>query len=158
MRTVLVAALVAALVCLGILSFWPRPSPPVEGPTIAALQQQLADVRQKIRQRPADVAVILLQVGAECRSQTLPRGYAYREQTVRWFVFNINCNLGDREVELRFTDDDTPLDVRRPRHRRFIVTRVRPDARVGAYKYALWAVGAGGDYQLEDPELEIAEF
>lgn len=38
------------------------------------------------------------------------------------------------------------------RHGRFIQTRVRGDAAAGQYKYSLWAVGAAGDFELEDPE------
>jgi hypothetical protein len=159
MKTVLIAAITAALVALGIFYFWPKPPmPPDQTLAVTTLQQQLADLKAKIVLRPVDVVVVLTQTGAQCRSQSLPRAYAYRQQAVRWFILNVNCNLNGREVELRFADGNTPLDTKLPKHPVFIQTKVRNDAAPGSYKYALWAVGKAEDYQLEDPELEIGDF
>ncbi len=159
MKTVLIAALTAALVAIAILSFWPTPiAPPDPTPTLKALQEQITALAAKVRARPVNVVVVLTQAGPQCRTQTLPRALAYREQTVRWFIVNVNCNLNGREIQLRFASENTPLDAKLPTHLTFIQTKVRSDAPLGSYKYALWAIGKAGDYQLEDPELDIAEF
>lgn len=159
MKTVVIAAVTAAVVALGFMYFWPKPpAPPDPAARLDSLQQQLGDLEMEMVRRPVDLQVVLRQSGSRCRSQTQPHGYAYRQQAVRWWIVNENCNLNGREVEIRFAGDDTPLDVKRPKHQSFIRTKVRNNARVGTFKYALWAVGAAGDYLLEDPELEIAEF
>ncbi len=159
MKTVLIAALTAALVAVGIFYLWPTPpAPPDPTAQLNGFQQQLADLKDKIVQRPVDLVVVLTQTGAQCKSQTLPHGYAYREQAVRWWIINANCNLNGREVEIRFADGNTPLDIKLPKHLTFIKAKVRNNAEIALYKYALWAVGKAGDYQLEDPELEIGDF
>lgn len=159
MRTALIAAITAALVALGALYFQPKPPVPPD-PTVAmaTFDRQFADLKTKITQRPVDLVVVLTQRAGQCRSQTLPHGYAYRDQKVRWWIINAGCNLNGREIEIRFASGNTPLDVKLPKHVTFIQTTVRTDAELGSYKYALWAVGKAGDFLLEDPELQISEF
>lgn len=160
MKTVLIAAVVAALVALGVLYLQPKPSAPLDPQAMEqGLQQQLADLRAKIANRPVDLTLTLRLVDGECKSVTSPPGgYAYRNQRVRWTIVNVNCNTTGREVELRFAGDNMPLDVNRPRHGRFIQTKVRNNSAFGTYSYKIWLVGGGADVLLEDPELEIAEF
>lgn len=157
MKTVLIAALAAAIVTSAVLMLWPKPpAPPDVRAELTTLQKQLTDLEERIAQGPVDLTVTLTRSGARCRSQTQVSARAIRRQPVRWTINNIDCNLGGREVEIRFANDDTPLEVRRPKHQRFIQAKVRGDASLGRFKYALWAVGPGGEYMLEDPELEIA--
>jgi hypothetical protein len=159
MRTIVTAAISAALIALAFLFFWPKPPvPPDPGARLGALEKEVADLRAQMRAGPIDISVTLTRSGTSCRSQTLPQATATRTQRVRWHIVNVDCNLAGREIEIRFVGDNTPLDVRRPRHGRFIQARVRGDAGIAQYKYALWAVGAAGDFLLEDPELWIAEF
>ena len=159
MRTIVTAAISAALVALAVLLLWPKPpSPPDPAARLAAVEQQLANLEARIAAGPLDITVTLTRAGAQCRSQTLPEASASRGKRVRWHIVNVDCNLNGREVEIRFVNDNTPLDVRRPRHGRFIQAKVRDNAVVARYKYALWAVGAAGDFLLEDPELQISEF
>lgn len=159
MRTIVTAAISAALVALAFLFFWPKPpAPPDPGARLATLEKQVSDLGARILAGPIDVTVNLTRVGTSCQSQTLPQATASRTQRVRWHIVNNGCTLAGREIEIRFAQDNSPLDVRRPRHGRFIQTRVRGDAAAGQYKYSLWAVGAAGDFQLEDPELQISEF
>lgn len=159
MKTVLTAMVTAAIVTLAICTVWPRPpAVPDLTSTVETLRLQLTTLEQALAQRPVNLTATLTQSGARCRSQTQVSARAMRRQPVRWTIVNVGCNLGGREVELRFNGDDTPLEVRRPRGVRFIQVRVRGDARTGTFKYQLWAVGAAGDYMLEDPELEIANF
>jgi hypothetical protein len=157
MKTVLIAALTAVVVTIAALMLWPKPpAPPDPRAELMTLQKQLTDLEERIAQGPVDLTVTLTRAGARCRSQTQVSARAIRRQPVRWTINNIDCDLGGREIELRFANDDTPLDVRRPKHLRFIQAKVRGDAALRRFKYALWAVGPGGDYMLEDPELEIA--
>lgn len=159
MRTVVTAAISAALVALAILYFWPKPPSPAD-PTarLATVERQLANLEARVAAAPLDITVTLTRAGAQCRSETLPEATASRGKQVRWHIVHGDCNLNGREVEIRFVDDNTPLDIRRPKHDRFIKAKVRDTAAFGRYKYALWAVGPGGDFLLEDPELQISEF
>jgi len=61
---------------------------------------------------------------------------------------------GDAEVEIRFQNDRSPLDSRRPKGRQKAngeVTTHQPDV----YTYTVWYVSPASEYCMEDPDLEI---
>lgn len=158
MKTVLTAAIAAVVVTLGTLYLWPQPAPPDSTVMMKSFQDAVNDLKSKIKQRPVDLIVVLLQAGPQCKSITSPHGLAYRDQTVRWMVFNINCNLNGNEIEIRFAKGYTPLEAKLPKHLSFIQAKVRSDAAFDTYKYGIWSVGKAGEFQLEDPELAIGDF
>ena len=60
----------------------------------------------------------------------------------------------DADVEIRFRDDRSPLDARRPKghgNAKGRVTTHEPDV----YTYAVWYVSPEAQYCMEDPDLEI---
>ena len=121
-------------------------------------------LRNVFRLRDMETVITISKHGGRCVAVTRDRRLeGYRWKTVSWKIVDSSppCLPPGAEVELRFEGDDSPFLTSKPKDRTEIKRRVVPWARVKKsdsyrpYRYKVWAVNGGTNYEMEDPELEI---
>jgi hypothetical protein len=110
-----------------------------------------------------DEGVITLSKKADgtCAATTdPPKMEGMRNKHVKWDIYDPSACLPDgAEVEVRFGATVFWFSSK-AKNRTEIKKLIQPFARTGPppYKYEVWKVGGtGGDYRMEDPELEIIQ-
>jgi hypothetical protein len=111
---------------------------------------------------PKRAVITISGASGKCVALTDPQTlYADRFDRVHWEIRDPTpCLPENVEVEVRFADGRPLLWLiaDRARGKRAIENRIQPFVPKGKrYQYKVWAVGPSGDYEMEDPVLEIAQ-
>lgn len=116
-----------------------------------------------LRHRQAATATIFVRrQGGKCMTSTSPyRLHVEKGQTVVWEIDDQqNCLGDDANVELRFENDDSATETRRPKDKkakgkRRIDDKVKEQPSKEHYKYTTFYTSPTEEYEMEDPEMQI---